>query len=93
MYKIETKNDKYYVIPTAETVMENFNRFEMPYDSNWEIYKLFGFGPKEFIEYIISAYEAEVLICYEFPWIRFYFHKYSSAENFLKEVEERANKP
>ena len=43
MYKIEEKDNKFYVIPTAETVLNNYNRFEMPYDSNWEIYKHFGF--------------------------------------------------
>ena len=93
MFKIEERNDKFFVIPTAETVMENFNRFEMPYDSNWEIYKLFNFPPEDFIKYVISAFGAHVTIHYEFPWIRFYFNNYISAENFKNEVEKRALNP
>ena len=93
MYQIEEQNGKYYVIPTAETVMDNFNRFDLPYDSNWEIYKLFGYEPKDFLNYIISAFNARVIIQYEFPWVQFYFHNYIEAEFFLKEVQERVNKP
>lgn len=93
MYKIEEKDNVYYVIPTAETVQDNFNRFEMPYDSNWEIYKLFNFPPEDFIKYAISTFNATVFIKYEFPWVQFYFHNYIDAENFLKEVEKRASKP
>ena len=66
MYKIEEKDNKYYVIPTAETVLNNYNRFEMPYDSNWEIYKYFGFEPEDFIKYIISVFNAHVIIQYEY---------------------------
>lgn len=91
MYKIQEKNNKYYVIPTAETVLENFQRFELPYDSNWEIYKLFNFGPEDFIKYIIAAFNAHVIIHYQFPWIEFYFNKYTEAEFFKKEVEARIN--
>ena len=93
MYKIEEKNGKYVVVPTAETVMNNFNRFEMPYDSNWEIYKLFNFPPEDFIKYIISVFEAHVTIHYEFPWIRFYFNNYIAAEKFKNELETRALNP
>lgn len=93
MYKIEEKDEGYYVIPTAETVQANFNRFDVPYDTNWEIYKLFNFPPEDFIKYIISAFNARVFIKYEFPWVKFYFHNYSDAENFKKEVEKRAITP
>ena len=93
MYKIEEKKGKFYVIPTAETVLANYNRFEMPYDSNWEIYKLFGFEPEDFIKYVISAFGAHVIIQYEFPWIQFYFNNYISAEQFKNELEKRVNKP
>ena len=93
MFKIEEKDGKYYVFPTAETVMNNFNRFEMPYDSTWEIYKHFNFPPEDFIKYIISAHHAHVIIQYEYPWVKFYFSKYTDAEFFKKELEERASTP
>ena len=93
MYKIEEKDNKFYVIPTAETVLNNYNRFGMPYDSNWEIYKHFGFEPEDFIKYVIAAFNARVIIQYEYPWVKFYFTKYTDAENFKNEVEKRANNP
>lgn len=93
MYKIEEKDNKYYVIPTAETVLDNYNRFEMPYDSNWEIYRHFDFEPEDFIKYIISVFNAHVIIQYEYPWVKFYFTKYIEAESFKNEVEKRANNP
>ena len=93
MYKIETKGAKHYVIPTADTVMDNFKRFEMPYDSNWEIYKLFNYSAKDFMDYVISAFNATVIIHYEFPWLEFYFSRYIDAEDFLKEINKRINNP
>ena len=93
MYKIEERDNKYFVVPTSETVINNYNRHEIPYDTNWEIYKLFNFPPEDFVKYIISVFNAHVIIHYEFPWIKFYFNNYISAENFKKEVEKRALKP
>lgn len=92
MFKVETKNDKYYVIPTVEHILENFDRFSFPYDSNWEIYKLFGYEPEDFFKFIISVYEAHVVLQFEFPWVSFYFDKYSNAETFKNELENRATK-
>ena len=91
MFKIEEKDNVYFVIPTAETLINNFNRFEVPYDSNWEIYKLFGYEPQDFAKYIISTFNATVIVQYEFPWMKFYFKKYIDAENFKNELEKRAS--
>ena len=91
MYKIEEKDNRYFVIPTAENVLNHYNRFEMPYDSNWEIYRYFNYSPEDFIKYIISSFEAHVIIQYEFPWMKFYFTKYSNAERFKEELEKRSS--
>lgn len=90
MFTIEEENERFFVIPTAEYVLERFNRFDLPYDTNWEIYRLFGFEPEEFIQYVIAAYDARVEIHYKFPWITFYFPSYVKAEIFKNELEKRS---
>lgn len=90
MFKIEEKNSKYIVIPTAEYVLDHFDKFSFPYDSNWEIYKLFNYNAEDFFKFVIAAYGAEVIFQYTFPWVNIYFSKYTDAENFKKEVEKRA---
>lgn len=89
MFKIEMKNNKYYVVPTAEYLLEHFDRHSFPYDSNWEIYKLFNYPAEDFFKYIISIYNAIVEFQYEFPWVSFYFETYSKAEQFKIELEKR----
>lgn len=89
MFKIEERNDKFFVIPTAEHLLNNFDRFSFPYDSNWEIYKLFNMPAEDFLKYIISAFNAHVIFQYEFPWVQFYFYKYTEAEFFKNELENR----
>ena len=93
MFRIETKNNKNYVIPTSNYVLEHFDKKSFPYDSNWEIFCLFNFPPEDFFKYIISVYEARVEFKKDFPWVSFYFPSYIKAEQFKKEVEERAQKP
>lgn len=90
MFKIEEKNNKYIVIPTAEYVLDHFDKFSFPYDSNWEIYKLFNYDAEDFFKFVIAAYGAEVIFQYTFPWVNIYFSKYTDAENFKKEIEKRA---
>lgn len=93
MFKIEEKNDKFYVIPTAEYLLEHFDRFSFPYDSNWEIYKLFNYPAEDFFKFIISNYGARVFFQQEFPYVSFYFSNYIQAENFKKELTTRASEP
>lgn len=90
MFKIEEKNNKYTVIPTAGYVLDHFDKFSFPYDSNWEIYKLFNYSAEDFFKFVIAAYNAEVVFQYTFPWVNIYFSRYTDAENFKKEVEKRA---
>ena len=93
MFKIEERNDRYYVLPTAEYVLEKFDRFSFPYDTNWEIYRLFKYPPEQFCQYLVSQYRALVTFKNEFPFIDFSFSTYSTAEEFKKELEERALLP
>lgn len=93
MFKIEEKNEKFYVIPTAEYLLEHFDRFSFPYDSNWEIYKLFNYPAEDFFKFIISNYEAHVVFQQEFPYVEIFFTKYINAEYFQKELEKRINTP
>lgn len=93
MFKIEEKNEKFYVIPTAEYLLEHFDRFSFPYDSNWEIYKLFNYPAEDFFKFIISNYEAHVIFQQEFPYVEIFFTKYINAEYFQKELEKRINTP
>ena len=90
MFKIEEKQDKYYVIPTAEYLLKHFDKFDFPYDSNWEIYKLFNYSAEDFLKYIIAAHNGTVVFQYEFPYVNFYFTKYSDAEIFKNELTKRA---
>lgn len=93
MFKIEEKNDKYYVVPTAEYLLEHFDKFSFPYDSNWEIYKLFKFPPKDLFDFLAATFDAKIIFQREFPYVSIYFHNYVKAEIFKKELEQRANTP
>lgn len=93
MFRIEKQRneDKFYVVPTSEFVRQNFNRYDLPYDTNWEIYKLFSYSPENFFKYVIAAYNAVVKFKEDFPWVEFYFEDKSKAEFFLNELEKRHN--
>lgn len=91
MYKIDELEGRFYVTPTAAHVLQVFDRFSFPYDTNWEIYRRFNYPAEDFFKYIISTYNAKVVFQFEFPWVSFYFTKYSEAEFFKKELEERLN--
>ena len=93
MFKIEEKNEKFYVIPTAEYLLEHFDRFSFPYDSNWEIYKLFNYPAEDFFKFLIANYEAHIVFQYEFPYVNIYFSKYIKAEQFKNELKKRVNNP
>lgn len=93
MFKIEKQRneEKFYVVPTSELVQQNFKRYEVPYDTNWEIYRLFRFTPENFFKYIIATYGAVVQFKENFPWVDFYFEDRSKAERFLDEISNRLN--
>lgn len=91
MFAIKEQNDKYYVIPTANYLLEHLDKFTYPYDTNWEIYKLFRFPAKDFFNYIIAAFNAKVVFKDTFPFASFYFDKYTEAEKFKVEILQRIN--
>ena len=86
-FKIHSDVNKYYVIPTAE-YLQTVKDIPKPFDTNFLIYKLFGYSPREFLAYLHSI-GATVMVQKSFPYISFYFHKYSSASNFLYELNNR----
>lgn len=90
MFKIEENNNSYLVIPTASYLQEHFDRFSFPYDTNWEIYKLFNYEPRQFFEFVISAYNGAVTFQEKFPYALVTFSKKTDAEAFKTELENRA---
>lgn len=89
MFLTEEANGKYYVVPAAETVEKNFNRFDLPYDSGWEIYRLFNFTGRDFVNYVIKKFNAKVNLKTTFPFVEIYFEDYYEAKAFQTEVEKR----
>ena len=92
MFKIEEKNNKFFVMPTADYLLDNFDRFSFPYDSNWEIYKLFNYPPEQFFQYIICQFNAHVTFKPEFPFVSIYFPTEFDAGQFKQELITRAKK-
>ena len=92
MFKIEANGEHYIVIPTAEYLEERFNRFDLPYDTNWEIYRLYNYKPREFFQYLISVFEAEIYVKERWPYFEISFNKEINALRFKQELEERAEK-
>ena len=60
-FKIEERENRYYIIPTA-SYLSTVKEIYTPYDTNFLIYKLFDYEPKEFIHYLCSSFEAKVII-------------------------------
>lgn len=89
-FKIEERNNRYYIIPTA-SYLSTVKEIYTPYDTNFLIYKLFNYEPKEFIHYLCSSFEAKVIISKNFPYMNFSFSKYSNASDFLKIINERVD--
>lgn len=90
MFKVEESNGVYVVIPTASYLQEHFDRFSFPYDTNWEIYKLYNYEPRQFFEFIISAYNGKVKFQEAFPYALITFNNKEDAEAFKTELETRA---
>lgn len=90
-FKIEEHNNKYYVIPTAEYLSNVKVALPMPFDTNFFIYKLFDYEPKEFILFLCGSCEAQVVILKDFPYVNFSFSKYSSAAAFLEIINKRSS--
>lgn len=89
-FKIEERQNKYYIVPTA-SYLSTIKEIYMPYDTNFLIYKLFNYEPKEFIHYLCSSFEANIVISKDFPYIDFSFSKYSNASDFLEIINKRIN--
>ena len=89
MFKIEESNNYYIVIPTASYLQEHFDRFSFPYDTNWEIYKLYNYEPRHFFEYVISAFNATVEFQESFPYATVKFKEQKNALAFKTELEQR----
>lgn len=87
-FKIEEHRSRYYVMPTAEYLL-SIGMPEQPLDTNYLIYKLFNYSPKEFITFLCSGCEAQVIILKDFPYIDFSFSKYTSAASFLENINKR----
>lgn len=90
MFFIKQQAEGYVVVPTPEYLLQNFNRFEFPYDSNWEIYKLYNFLPKQLFHYLTVTFNATVCIYEEYPYATISFKNETDAKNFLKDLERRA---
>ena len=90
MFKVEESNGVYVVIPTASYLQEHFDRFSFPYDTNWEIYKLYNYEPRQFFEFVISAYKGNVKFQEAFPYTLITFNNKEDAEAFKTELETRA---
>ena len=91
MFKINVNNDVYTVVPTAEYLLEHFDRFSFPYDSNWEIYKLFNYEPVELFQYICAAFNGRIRIYQDFPYATIEFITIQDAEKFKNELERRVS--
>lgn len=90
MFKVEESNGTYVVIPTASYLQEHFDRFSFPYDTNWEIYKLYNYEPRQFFEFVISAYKGNVKFQEAFPYALITFNDKKDAEAFKADLETRA---
>lgn len=92
MFRVEKVKDQelYIVYPSAHYLEKRFNRFDLPYDTNWEIYRLYNYTPENFFNYLISKFNAIVEIKQDFSYINFYFPTKEGAENFRDELENRA---
>lgn len=87
------KSEKFFIIPTQEYlnhVLSNTEIF-LPYDTNWEIYKIFKLTPKDFINYIETRFSACIEKIKQFPYLEFYFKNEVDAKTFLEEVCNRVN--
>lgn len=83
-------NDAYYsVIPTAYHLKKYLNKFEFPYDTNWEIYKLYNYTPKQMAQYVIAKFGAIVGLSLEYPLMIIRFDDIARAEAFKNELEEK----
>ena len=88
-FKIEEIKGRFYVIPTANYLNSQI-QVSLPYDTNFLIYKLFGYEPKEFLQYLCEKAKARVEILKEFPYVDFSFSTYILASQFLEELNKRS---
>ena len=89
-FKIEEHGSRYYIVPTA-TFLLTYEVKTYPFDTNFLIYKMFDYEPKEFIQFLCGSCEARVEVLKEFPYINFSFSKYISAANFVEILNKRSN--
>lgn len=82
-FKIVNNKTVYTVVPTAAHLNKYLNKLEFPYDTNWEIYKLYNYGPREFCQFMANVYGANVKLYKDFPFMSFSFSNKSQADVFL----------
>ena len=90
MFKLEKYEDYCCVVPSAEYLEARFNRFDLPYDTNWEIYRLYNYKPRELFQYLIAAFDATIFIKEKWPYFEIRFTKETNALLFKAELEKRA---
>lgn len=88
-FKIVNNSEVYTVVPTAAHLQKHLNKFEFPYDTNWEIYKMYNYGPCEFCQFMVNAFHANVKLYKDFPFMSFSFSAKSQADIFLATLIEK----
>ena len=94
MFRVEKvrEQERYIVYPSAHYLEKRFNRFDLPYDTNWEIYRLYNYTPEDFFKYLISKFHASVEFKERFSYVDIYFPSKEDAEAFRDELENRARR-
>lgn len=94
MFRVEKvrEEERYIVYPSAHYLEKHFDRFSFPYDTNWEIYRLYNYAPEDFFKYLISKFHAFVEFKRDFSYVDFWFPTRENAEAFREELETRARR-
>lgn len=90
-FKVEknTSNSKYYITPTA-ALLNTYQAKDFPFCYTNLIVGCYNFSIKKFYQYIISKFDAKISIEKTYPYFKTYFNEKSKAEEFCKELNERA---
>lgn len=89
-FKVIALNNEYWtVVPTAEHLAKYLDRNAFPYDTNWEIYKLYKYDTQRLCQHLTVAHEAHVEIYADFPYICVKFALLSKAEDFKNTLEKK----
>lgn len=86
---IKLNEDTWTIAPTAEHMSKYLNKNEFPYDTNWEIYKLFNYTPEQLCQHITVGCDGYIEVYPEFPIIGIKFAMLSRVEAFKEDLEKR----